>query len=94
MVVIRGESCWLPHSPAAGWASILPSLGEGSRLRSRTLRLWEAPQAWLALKGKMWVQWGAQIQWEPPLSCLQISGVILSLQFGEGQEQVHACLVS
>lgn len=91
MVVIRGESCWLPHSPAAGWASILPRLGEGRRLRSGPLRLQEPP-GMVSVERKGVGSVGCPDQWEPPLSCLQINGVIL--QFGEGREQVHACLVS
>lgn len=42
-MVGRAESCQLPHSPAAGWASILPGLGEGRGLPSGAWRLWEPP---------------------------------------------------
>lgn len=83
----RGELLAASFS-SYGWASILPSLGEGRRLCSGTLRFRGPPQTWLVLKGKVWVQWGTQIQWEPPPSeCLQISGVILSSWRGVGADQ-------
>lgn len=84
-MVGRGKSCWLPLSPAAGWASILPGLGEGRSLPSGSCRLWE-PSVWFVLNGKVWVQWGGQIQWGRPLSCLRISGMILS-SMGRGRKK-------
>lgn len=40
-MVGRGERCWLPHAPAAGWISILPGLDDGRRLPCGPLGLGE-----------------------------------------------------
>lgn len=73
---------------AAGWASILPGLGEGRRQPYGLWRLWEPPPtpttAWLVLKGKAWgsVEWPDSV--EKPLFPASKSVALILSSLGRG----------